>query len=81
MILTEQEVIPYLQEVSDTEKIMFLIEHDHQFCFGYEVVIRTPLGNEVSFNNFKAALTEVVEENKDYFDVSGSSGLFAYNIL
>ena len=67
MILTEQEVMPYLQEVSDAEKIKFLIEHSHQFCFDYEVVIRTPLGNEVSFDNFKAATQACVEKNKDYF--------------
>lgn len=67
MILTEQEVMPYLQEVSDAEKIKFLIEHSHQFCFDYEVVIRTPLDNVVPFNNFKAALTEVFEKNKGYF--------------
>ena len=67
MILTEQEVIPYLQEVSDAEKIKFLIEHSHQFCFDYEVVIRTPEGHEVSFDNFKAAALAGVEKNEDYF--------------
>lgn len=62
MILTENEVIPYLEEVQDIEKLKFLIQHSHQLCFDYEVVIRTSAGNEVVFLNF----AETIKYYKEY---------------